>query len=47
MKRPFKKKQNELLQDILLNFMAAELGALMDNFQEIKDCTLHAQMLSR
>ena len=41
MKRPLKKKQNELLHDAL-GLKASELQSLTDSFQEIKDCTVHA-----
>ena len=44
-KRPLKIKQNELLQDTL-GLMAPELGAVNDNFQEVKDSTACTQMQS-
>ena len=46
MKRPLENKQNELLHDAL-DLNAAELEAVKDNFQEVKDCTVHAQMQSK
>ena len=40
-----KKRQNELLQNTL-GFMAAESETVKDNFQQVKDCTAHAQVQS-
>ena len=44
-KRPLKKKQNELFNDTL-GLKAAELEIVKDSFQEVEDCTAHAQMQS-
>ena len=40
--KTFKKKQYEILQDTQ-SFMAVELEAMADIFQDVKDCTGHAQ----
>ena len=42
--KPFK-KQNELLQDTI-GFVVAELEAVKDSFQEVRDCIAHEQMQS-
>ena len=41
-----KRKQNELLQNTL-DFMVAELEAVKENLQEVKDCTAQVQIQSR
>ena len=37
-------EQNELLQDTP-GFMAADLEAVKDSFQEVKDCILQAKLV--